>query len=101
MTTLQIELWTKRLDAAGASSHVVFNCIDKMQKGCIKYGEWDPDGVELRDFYKELEQELLDSINYVLMAIQKNEQEGMYDRSVLDNMLKQIVFVLNYLNTFS
>lgn len=101
MTTEQLEYWTAMLDDSGANSHIVYSCVNKMEKGCAKYGDWDAENYDERDLYRELEQELLDSINYIIMALQKNELKSEYNEGVLKSTLKQIILVLNYLNTFS
>jgi len=97
MDERQTERWTEILDSHGANSHVIFKCIDKMTKGNAKYGEWSAANKdENRNFYLELEEELLDGLNYLLMALDLEK----YNDRVLHSLIGRVVELLSYLGTF-
>ena len=96
MDEKQTERWTEILDSHGANSHVIFKCIDKMTKGNAKYGEWDKNVDDSRNFYLELEEELLDGLNYLLMALDLEK----YNDRVLHQLIDRMVEVLSYAHTF-
>lgn len=49
---------------------ILSRCLYKMQEGTEKYGDYDPE-TDPRDMFHESMEELIDGINYLVMAIMK------------------------------
>lgn len=71
MNDKQKQLWATLLVALNSPFWLINKCIHRMQVGCEKYGEFNPEK-DRRNLYIETEKELLDAINYMLMSGTQN-----------------------------
>lgn len=93
MTIDSLEFWIKHLVAAGASSKIAADCIGKMEKATVKYGEYQAT-TDTRNFTEEMREELKDAANYALMAIERGD-----NIKLNKDLLKKYVEIIELLET--
>lgn len=80
MSDKQKAFWARVLVALDTPFWMINKCIHRMQVGCEKYGEFDRN-TDRRNLYIETEKELLDAINYMLMA-------GEHNSDIINDLVK-------------
>lgn len=66
MTSDQRQKWREVLEDLSAPEEVIRVLMSKMERGCDKYGKWEPCS-DTRDYMYESRSEIYDAINYQIM----------------------------------
>jgi len=76
--------WLNLCQTTGMSDDLIRRCLHKMIEGEQTYGVWEPTATETRNFWHEIESELLDCINYCIMGILRQEAQEDAKKLILD-----------------